>query len=75
VGIGGVLEPAAGLSPVIIEDDAFIGSRAIVVEGVRVGARAVLGAGVVLTSSTAIVDVTGKVSSRACAGSCRPTAW
>jgi 2,3,4,5-tetrahydropyridine-2-carboxylate N-succinyltransferase len=60
VGIGGVLEPPQA-SPVIIEDDAFIGSRAIVVEGVRVGARAVLGAGVVLTSSTAIVDVTGKV--------------
>jgi len=60
VGIGGVLEPPQA-APVIIEDDAFIGSRAIVVEGVRVGARAVLGAGVVLTASTAIVDVTGKV--------------
>ena len=60
VGIGGVLEPPQA-QPVIVEDDAFIGSRAIVVEGVRVGARAVLGAGVVLTSSTAIVDVTGKV--------------
>ncbi len=60
VGIGGVLEPPQA-APVIIEDDAFIGSRAIVVEGVRVGAGAVLGAGVVLTASTTIVDVTGKV--------------
>ena len=60
VGIGGVLEPPQA-APVIIEDDAFIGSRAIVVEGVHVGTRAVLGAGVVLTASTAIVDVTGKV--------------
>ena len=58
VGIGGVLEPPQA-APVIIEDDAFIGSRAIVVEGVRVGAGAVLGAGVVLTASTPIVDVTG----------------
>ena len=58
VGIGGVLEPPQA-APVIIEDDAFIGSRAIVVEGVRVGAGAVLGAGVVLTASTNIVDVTG----------------
>jgi len=58
VGIGGVLEPPQA-QPVIIEDDAFIGSRAIVVEGVRVGAGAVLGAGVVLTASTVIVDVTG----------------
>jgi 2,3,4,5-tetrahydropyridine-2-carboxylate N-succinyltransferase len=58
VGIGGVLEPPQA-APVIIEDDAFIGSRAIVVEGVRVGAGAVLGAGVVLTASTTIVDVTG----------------
>jgi len=58
VGIGGVLEPPQA-QPVIIEDDAFVGSRAIVVEGVRVGARAVLGAGVVLTASTPIVDVTG----------------
>jgi 2,3,4,5-tetrahydropyridine-2-carboxylate N-succinyltransferase len=57
VGIGGVLEPPQA-QPVIIEDDAFIGSRAIVVEGVRVGAGAVLGAGVVLTASTVIVDVT-----------------
>jgi 2,3,4,5-tetrahydropyridine-2,6-dicarboxylate N-succinyltransferase len=58
VGIGGVLEPP-GASPVIIEDGCFVGSRAIVVEGVRVGAEAVLGANVVLTASTSIVDVTG----------------
>lgn len=58
VGIGGVLEPVQA-SPVIIEDEAFIGSRCIVVEGVVVGRRAVLGAGVVLTASTKIVDVTG----------------
>jgi len=58
VGIGGVLEPLqAGL--VIIEDGAFIGSRCIVVEGVRVGKEAVLGANVVLTKSTKIIDVTG----------------
>jgi len=58
VGIGGVLEPPQAL-PVIVEDGAFIGSRCIVVEGVRVGAEAVLGAGVVLTASTPIVDVRG----------------
>jgi len=58
VGIGGVLEPAQA-QPVIIEDGAFIGSRCIVVEGVRVGREAVLGAGVVLTASTSIVDVRG----------------
>lgn len=58
VGIGGVLEPAQA-QPVVIEDGAFIGSRAIVVEGVRVGREAVLGAGVVLTASTKIVDVRG----------------
>ncbi len=58
VGIGGVLEPP-GAQPVIIEDGAFVGSRVIVVEGVRVGKEAVLGAGVVLTSSTVIIDVTG----------------
>jgi 2,3,4,5-tetrahydropyridine-2-carboxylate N-succinyltransferase len=57
VGIGGVLEPP-GATPVIIEDGAFIGSRAIVVEGVRVGREAVLGANVVLTASTKIIDVT-----------------
>jgi 2,3,4,5-tetrahydropyridine-2-carboxylate N-succinyltransferase len=58
VGIGGVLEPPQS-RPVIVEDDCFIGSRAIVVEGVLVGEGAVLGAGVVLTASTPIVDVTG----------------
>jgi 2,3,4,5-tetrahydropyridine-2-carboxylate N-succinyltransferase len=58
VGIGGVLEPP-GATPVIIEDGAFMGSRSIAVEGVRVGREAVIGAGVVLTSSTVIVDVTG----------------
>lgn len=58
VGIGGVLEPLQA-APVIVEDGAFIGSRAIVVEGVRVGKEAVLGAGVVLTASTRILDVTG----------------
>ena len=56
VGIGGVLEPAQA-QPVVIEDGAFIGSRCIVVEGVRVGKEAVLGAGVVLTASTPIIDV------------------
>ena len=58
VGIGGVLEPVQA-SPVIIGDDAFIGSRCIVVEGVQVGEEAVLGANVVLTMSTRIIDVTG----------------
>ncbi len=58
VGIGGVLEPP-GAQPVIVEDGVFIGSRVIVVEGVIVEREAVLGAGVVLTSSTAILDVTG----------------
>lgn len=58
VGIGGVLEPLQA-SPVIIEDNAFIGSRCIVVEGVRVETEAVLGANVVLTASTKIIDVTG----------------
>lgn len=58
VGIGGVLEPLQA-APVIIEDDAFIGSRCIVVEGVRVGREAVLGANVCLTMSTKIIDVTG----------------
>ena len=58
VGIGGVLEPLQA-APVIIEDNAFIGSRCIVVEGVRVETEAVLGAGVVLTMSTKIIDVTG----------------
>ncbi len=58
VGIGGVLEPLQA-SPVIIEDNAFIGSRSIVVEGVRVEKEAVLGANVVLTASTRIIDVSG----------------
>jgi 2,3,4,5-tetrahydropyridine-2-carboxylate N-succinyltransferase len=58
VGIGGVLEPLQA-APVIIEDNAFIGSRCIVVEGVRVEREAVLGANVVLTGSTKIIDVTG----------------
>ncbi|WP_129717828.1 2,3,4,5-tetrahydropyridine-2,6-dicarboxylate N-succinyltransferase [Pedobacter sp. SYP-B3415] len=58
VGIGGVLEPVQA-APVIIEDDCFVGSRAIVVEGVRVEKEAVLGANVVLTASTKIIDVTG----------------
>lgn len=59
VGIGGVLEPP-GAAPVIVESGAFVGSRCIVVEGVRVCSEAVLGAGVVLTSSTRIIDVTGE---------------
>ena len=58
VGIGGVLEPVQA-APVIIEDNAFIGSRCIVVEGIRVEREAVLGANVVLTGSTKIIDVTG----------------
>ena len=58
VGIGGVLEPP-GARPVIIEDDCFLGSRCIVVEGVHVGKEAVIGAGVTLTASTPIIDVRG----------------
>jgi 2,3,4,5-tetrahydropyridine-2,6-dicarboxylate N-succinyltransferase len=58
VGIGGVLEPP-GARPVIIEDGAFIGSRVVVVEGVRVGREAVIGAGVILTSSVPLLDVSG----------------
>lgn len=58
VGIGGVLEPVQA-APVIIEDGAFIGSRCIIVEGVRIGQEAVLGANVVLTGSSKIIDVTG----------------
>ncbi|MEP6594482.1 MAG: 2,3,4,5-tetrahydropyridine-2,6-dicarboxylate N-succinyltransferase [Ginsengibacter sp.] len=61
VGIGGVLEPLQA-SPVIIEDGCFIGSRSIVVEGVRVEKEAVLGANVVLTQSTKIIDVSGSES-------------
>lgn len=59
VGIGGVLEPVQA-APVIIEDDCFIGSRSIVVEGVRVRKEAVLGANVVLTQTTKIIDVSGE---------------
>ena len=59
VGIGGVLEPLQA-SPVIVEDGAFIGSRCILVEGARIGKEAVLGANVVITNSTKIIDVTGK---------------
>ena len=58
VGIGGVLEPVQA-APVIIEDNCFIGSRSIVVEGVRIEKEAVLGANVVITKSTKIIDVTG----------------
>lgn len=58
VGIGGVLEPVQA-APVIIEDHCFLGSRCIVVEGARIGSEAVLGANVVITASTPIVDVTG----------------
>lgn len=58
VGIGGVLEPVQA-APVIIEDNAFIGSRCILVEGVHIGKEAVLGANVTLTASTKIIDVTG----------------
>ena len=59
VGLGGVLEPVQS-DPVIIEDEVFLGSRCVVVEGVRVGRGAVLGAGTVITASTPIVDVRGK---------------
>jgi 2,3,4,5-tetrahydropyridine-2,6-dicarboxylate N-succinyltransferase len=58
VGIGGVLEPVQA-SPVIVEDGAFIGSRAVVTEGVRIGAGAVLAPHVALTGSVPIIDVTG----------------
>ena len=58
VGIGGVLEPLQA-APVIVEDNAFLGSRSIVVEGIRIEKEAVLGANVVLTGSTKIIDVTG----------------
>ncbi|MDI1323431.1 MAG: 2,3,4,5-tetrahydropyridine-2,6-dicarboxylate N-succinyltransferase [Algoriphagus sp.] len=58
VGIGGVLEPVQA-APVIVEDGAFIGSRTIIVEGVRIGKEAVIGAGVTLTASSKIIDVTG----------------
>ncbi len=58
VGIGGVLEPVQA-APVIVEDDCFLGSRSIVVEGAHIGAEAVLGANTVITASTHIIDVTG----------------
>jgi 2,3,4,5-tetrahydropyridine-2-carboxylate N-succinyltransferase len=58
VGIGGVLEPVQA-RPVIVEDDCFIGSRCVVTDGVLVRERAVLGANVVLTGSTPLIDVTG----------------
>ena len=58
VGVGGVLEPIQA-APVIIEDGAFIGSRCILVEGIKVGREAVLGANVTLTASSKIIDVTG----------------
>ena len=58
VGLGGVLEPVQA-APVIIEDNAFLGSRCILVEGVRIGREAVLGANVTLTASTRIIDITG----------------
>lgn len=58
VGIGGVLEPVQA-APVIVEDNAFIGSRCIIVEGVRIGKEAVLGANVTLTGSSKIIDITG----------------
>ena len=60
VGIGGVLEPPQA-APVIVEDGAFVGSRCVIVEGVRVGREAVIGTGVVLTASTPVIDVTGSV--------------
>ena len=60
VGIGGVLEPPSA-RPVIVEDEAFIGSRCVVVEGVHIGHQAVLGANVVLTASSPIIDVTGEI--------------
>ena len=59
VGIGGVLEPLQA-APVIVEDGAFIGSRCIIVEGVRIEKEAVIGANVTITSSTKIIDVTGE---------------
>jgi len=61
VGIGGVLEPVQA-QPVVVEDHAFIGSRCIVVEGVRIEEGAVLGAGVTITSSTKIIDVSGSTT-------------
>lgn len=65
VGIGGVLEPLQA-KPVVVEDGCFIGSRAIVVEGAHIGAEAVLGANVVITSSTHIIDVSGPAPKEYC---------
>ena len=59
VGIGGVLEPPSAM-PIIIEDGAFIGSRSVIVEGVKIEKGAVLGANVTITGTTPIIDVTGK---------------
>ena len=59
VGIGGVLEPPSAM-PVIIEDGAFIGSRSIIVEGVKIEKGAVIGANVTITGTTPIIDVTGE---------------
>ena len=64
VGIGGVLEPASA-QPVIVEDGVFVGSRVVIVEGMHIGREAVIGAGVVLTSTTVILDVTGPRARRA----------
>lgn len=74
VGIGGVLEPLQA-APVIIEDNCFIGSRCIVVEGVRVEKEAVLGANVVLTASTKIIDVTGDSQLNSKVGSCKVSCY
>ena len=63
VGIGGVLEPPQA-APVIVEDGAFIGSRAVIVEGVRIGEGAVIAPNVVLSASIPIIDVTGPVARR-----------
>jgi len=60
VGLGGVLEPVQA-APVIIEDNCFVGSRAIIVEGARICTEAVIAAGTVITGSTKIIDVTGKI--------------
>ena len=68
VGLGGVLEPAQA-QPVIIEDEFFIGSRAVIVEGVMIKRRAVIGAGVILTGSTPIIDTRGAAPVTSC--SCR----
>jgi 2,3,4,5-tetrahydropyridine-2-carboxylate N-succinyltransferase len=61
VGLGGVLEPIQA-SPVIIEDNVFVGSRSIIVEGIRIEKEAVIGANVVLTASTKIIDVSNNIT-------------